>query len=140
MKREDSRISVPAVGGSSLLVIFAVLCLTVFALLGLSTVQADGRLSEASAQAVADYYAADTQAEEIFARLRAGELPEGVEPCGCLGEEGYTYTCPISDTRHLAVEVHWGLDGWTVARWQAESAARWDEGDNTLNLWDGTIF
>lgn len=30
----------PVIGGSSLLVIFAVLCLTVFALLGLSTAQA----------------------------------------------------------------------------------------------------
>jgi len=49
-KREQS--AVPAVGGSSLLVIFAVLCLTVFALLGLSAVQAYGRLSEASVQAV----------------------------------------------------------------------------------------
>ena len=35
----------PAVGGSSLLVIFAVLCLTVFALLTLSTAAADSRLS-----------------------------------------------------------------------------------------------
>ena len=33
----------PAVGGSCLLVIFAELCLTVFALLSLSTVQAEGR-------------------------------------------------------------------------------------------------
>ena len=33
----------PALGGVSLLVIFAVLCLTVFALLSLSTVQADCR-------------------------------------------------------------------------------------------------
>ena len=46
------RFSFPAVGGSSLLVIFAVLCLTVFALLGLSTVQAGQRLSNASAEAV----------------------------------------------------------------------------------------
>ena len=60
----------PAVGGSSLLVIFSVLCLTVFALLSLSTVQASGRLSSTSAQAVAAYYQADSQAEAILARLR----------------------------------------------------------------------
>ena len=57
----------PAVGGSSLLVIFAVLCLTVFALLGLATVQANSRLSDASAQTVSGYYAADCQAETILA-------------------------------------------------------------------------
>ena len=44
MKRKQS-ISIPAFGGSSLLVIFAVLCLTVFALLSLSTVQAEKRLA-----------------------------------------------------------------------------------------------
>ena len=60
---DEKRFSAPAVGGSSLLVIFAVLCLTVFALLGLSTVQADGRLSGASAEAVSAYYAADCRAE-----------------------------------------------------------------------------
>ena len=36
----------PMVGGSSLLVIFAVLCLTVFAMLSLTQAQADRRLPE----------------------------------------------------------------------------------------------
>ena len=52
MKRDRSGFSSPAVGGSSLLVIFSVLCLTVFALLSVSTVQADRRLAEASAEGV----------------------------------------------------------------------------------------
>ena len=73
------RFSPPAVGGISLLVVFAVLCLTVFALLALTTVQADNRLADASAKAVTDYYAADCRAQEILARLRNGERPEGVE-------------------------------------------------------------
>ena len=77
--KAKERFSPPAVGGISLLVVFAVLCLTVFALLALATVQADARLAGASAQAVADYYAADCQAQELLARLRCGERPEGVE-------------------------------------------------------------
>ena len=95
------RFSFPAVGGSSLLVIFAVLCLTVFALLGLSTVQAGQRLSNASAEAVESYYQADTRAEEILARLRCGEMPEGVT----VWDDRYAYECPISETRSLQVEV-----------------------------------
>ena len=55
MNREKERFSTPAAGGTSLLVVFAVLCLTVFALLSLATVQADERLAMASAQAVKDY-------------------------------------------------------------------------------------
>ena len=123
----------PLVGGSSLLVIFAVLCLTVFALLGLSTVQAGGRLSQASAQAVSDYYAADCRAEELFARLRAGELPAGVTQAGGV----YSYTCPIAETRQLCVELQKTGDGWRVLRWQAESTVPW-EPDDALNVWDGT--
>ena len=49
----DRKNAAPAiVGGSSLIMVFAVLCLTVFTLLTLSTVQADRRLSEVTAEAV----------------------------------------------------------------------------------------
>ena len=69
----------PALGGASLLVIFAVLALTVFALLSLSTVRADVRLGDASAQAVVNYYAADGRAQEILACLRTGApAPEDI--------------------------------------------------------------
>ena len=132
MERER-RFTFPVVGGSSLLVIFAVLCLTVFALLGLSTVQADGRLSQLSARAVAEYYQADCRAEETFARLRRGELPEGVTRAGNI----YSYTCPVSDTQQLRVELRKEEAGWTVVRWQSESVAEW-ESDDRLNIWDGT--
>lgn len=114
-KRDNWNFAPPAVGGASLLVIFAVLCLTVFAVLGLSTVRADDRLSQASAQAAADYYAADCEAQEILARLRAGELPVGVTYGGDL----YTYECLISETQTLQVEVFLRDGVYTVLRWQA---------------------
>ena len=132
---EKDRFSPPAVGGSSLLVIFAVLCLTVFALLGLSSVQAGGRLSDASAQAVTAYYEADCRAEEILSALRQGTVPEGVEQ----EEDGvYAYTCPISDTQTLEVRVRVDGADWTVLRWQAVSTAQW-EADESLDLWDGAV-
>ena len=126
------RFSFPAVGGSSLLVIFAVLCLTVFALLGLSTVQAGQRLSNASAEAVESYYQADTRAEEILARLRCGEMPEGVT----VWDDRYAYECPISETRSLQVEVRLNGEEYTVLRWQAVSTVEWETDDNLL-VWDG---
>ena len=134
MDNKRVRANGAVVGGSSLLVIFAVLCLTVFALLSLSTVQADGRLSEATAESVRAYYAADRAAEEVFACIRGGEIPADVAPCAC---GGYAYACPISDTRTLCVEVHPTADGWQVVRWQAVTAGEW-ESDDSLNLWDGT--
>lgn len=132
-EREKERFSPPAVGGSSLLVVFAVLCLTVFALLSLSTVRADGRLGDASAQAVADYYAADYQAQTILARLRAGERPEEVQVEG----DVYSYACPISETQTLEVEVRLEGSVWTVLRWQAVPVGDW-EADDHLSVWDGT--
>ena len=126
------RFSFPAVGGSSLLVIFAVLCLTVFALLGLSTVQAGQRLSNASAEAVENYYQADTRAEEILARLRCGEMPEDV----AVWDDRYVYECPISETRSLQVEVRLNGEEYTVLRWQAVSTVEWETDDNLL-VWDG---
>lgn len=131
--RERTRFAPPAVGGSSLLVIFAVLCLTVFAMLSLATVQADRRTSDASAQAVSDYYAADCAAEKILARLRGGEMPESVEVHG----EIYSYACAISDTQELQVEVRLHAGEAAVLRWQAVSTAEWQT-DDSLNLWDGS--
>lgn len=145
---KKTRFSPPALGGSSLLVAFAVLCLTVFALLSLSTVRADGRLAGASVQAVQDYYAADVQAQEILARLRNGEVPAGVTEHGYdswhTGSR-YTYTTPISDTQELQVEVILYLDGYEVLSWQAVPAGEWapDDGldlwmpEDDMGLWDG---
>lgn len=133
-ERKKGGMAPPALGGSSLLVAFAVLALTVFALLSLSTVQADVRLADASAQAVADYYAADVKAQEILARIRDGGEPEGVET----GLDGVCrYAVPISDTQELQVEVELELDGgYTVLRWQAAPVGEWAP-DDTLNVWDG---
>lgn len=120
------------VGGSSLLVIFAILCLTTFSLLALSTAQAGTRLSHASADGVAGYYRADCLAEETLALLRAGRLPEGVIVSGDL----YTYQHPISDTQLLDVALRREGDGFTILRWQAVPSASW-QGEDDLPVWDG---
>ena len=142
-RNTNRRFTPPMVGGSSLLVIFAVLCLTIFTLLTLSTVQADTRLSEASIQAVTDYYQADLQAERIFAQLRVGQIPLGVEqtayngsspstgdssPSGSLVPPGtiYSYSCPISDTQKLSVQLHHDGTVWTIMRWQAISTVTYE--------------
>lgn len=139
--REKERFSPPALGGSSLLVVFAVLALTVFALLSLSTVRADMRLADASAQAVKDYYAADCQAQEILARLRNGERPEGVEFSGS-GLLYADYAVPISETQELRVQVL--LKGladadYLVLSWKAVPIGERDY-DTGLDLWDGSAF
>lgn len=127
----ERKMSVPAFGGSSLLAIFAVLCLTVFALLSFSTVHAEKRLSDSALSSVTAYYEADTQAEKIFALLRNGQLPEGVTKEGNL----YTYICPISHSQQLVVELEQG-ETWQVRKWHAQAITN-TETDDHLPVWDG---
>ena len=122
----------PPVGGSSLLVIFAVLCLTVFAMLTLSTARADDRLADASVEAVSAYYRADAEAESVLSRLRSGQVPDGVAVSGDL----FTYTCAISDTRALQVKVRVDGSRYTILRWQEESTAAWNP-ETELDVWTG---
>jgi len=130
MERRKS--SAQVFGGTSLLVIFSVLCLAVFAVLSLGTVRAETRLTEASAEAVSAYYEADCRAEEIFARLRAGETVPEVTVNGDI----YAYSCPISENQTLCVELRAAAEGWTVIRWQAVPAEI-GETDNGPTVWDG---
>lgn len=145
-EQRKPRFAPPAVGGISLLAVFAVLCLTIFALLSLSTVRADTRLAEVSTQAVADYYAADCAAQEILARMRSGAgVPEdldfevSVAHYEDRAETTYTYSCPISDTQSLEVQVQLNGEDWRILRWQAVPAGEWELNDE-LSLWDGTGF
>lgn len=124
--------AVQGIGAASLLVIFAVLCLSVFALLTLATVQADERLGDHAEAAVLDYYRADCQAEEILAQLRCGNIPEGVA-----AKDGiYSFTCPISETQLLAVAVTVSEKNYEILRWQAVSTTDWKPED-ALPVWTG---
>ena len=149
-ERKKSSFSPPALGGASLLVIFAVLALTIFALLSLATVRADGRLSEASAQSVRDYYAADGKAQAVLAWLRTGEgepdVPEtftistSISEYGGHSETVHSFAVPISETQELQVEVRVdGENDWEVLRWQAVPAGDW-EADEGMDLWDMELY
>ncbi len=111
----------PFTGGSSLLVIFAVLCLTVFALLAFRTVTADKRLADASAEAVRQYYEADTSAEAILGQLRTGIVPDGVSKDG----DAYAYLCPMSDTQALSVVVFVTGTEYEIKQWKVVTTTEW---------------
>lgn len=134
---DEHRFSPPAVGGSSLLISFAVLCFTIFALLALETVQAGKRLSDAASAAASAYYRADCAAEAILAQLRSGQMPENVSIERTSQGELCTYSCPISDTQVLEVEVLLHGRDWTIRRWQTVSSSDWTTDDH-IQVWDGS--
>lgn len=135
MDKQQHGFQAPMVGGSSLLVIFAVLCLTVFALLAISTVQADKRLADASITAVSEYYEADSKAEKILAALRSGEIPDGVS-----GDNGiYRFTVQVSDTQRLLAEVSIEDDGgWEVLCWRTVSTTQ-SNAEELITVWSGDL-
>lgn len=125
-------ISPPAVGGSSLLAIFAVLTLCIFALLSLSTVLAEKRLSDAAARSVKSYYAADLQAEEVFARLKNGEIPPEAEEAQGI----YRSVLPVSENQQLIAEFCNADGKWHILRWQVTAQVP-DTSDDSLPVWNG---
>ena len=129
--KERKDFAAPNIGGSSLLVIFAVLCLTLFSLLSLSTVLAEQRLSDAYGQASARWYAGDLEAQEIYARLRSGEAVEGVEQI----DGQYVYSVTVSEHQTLRVTLENRNGSWEVISWQ--TLAHMEERDNTLPVWQG---
>ncbi len=129
------RTSMPVTGGSSLLAIFAVLALTIFAVLSVSTVTADQKLAEKAVSATEAYYQADCRAEAILAKIRSGEIPDGVKKTG----KTYSYSCKVSDTSRLMVEVRVNDEEYEVLRWQMVSSAEW-ENDESLPVWDGEVI
>ena len=130
--KKRAHFSLPAVGASALLVSLSLVMLCIFSLLSLTSAQAENRLARTSVQASTAYYAADRQAEEIFARLRAGELPAQVTRDGSI----YTFTCAISDHQVLAVTLSCENGEWTVLSWQAVAETP-PETTTTPTLWDG---
>ena len=132
---KKERITPPAIGASSLLVIFSVLCLTVFALLSLSTVQAQRRMADASVKAVSAYYSAECQAEEVFAALRSGRMVSGVSKTG----DYYEYACSISENQKLMVELVCRNGEWEVLRWQTVATVQISQEDRP-DVWDGVTY
>lgn len=127
MKQKNSPVT--PIGVGSLLAALAILCLTVFALLSLTTAHREQRLSHSTHQAVCGYYEADFQAQKIFAQLRAGELPPQVT----LSDNHYTYQIPISQYNRLEITLSKTDAGWTILRWQQVTQA--PEEVRPLEVW-----
>lgn len=119
----NKRSNIPApVGGSSLLVIFSVLCFSVFSMLVLATVKADERLADASFDAVTAYYEADCEAERILGELRAGVVEDGVTQSDTI----YVYQCPVNDTQSLCVAVEVNGADYEVREWKLRETVEWE--------------
>lgn len=124
------------VGSISLVLIFSVLCLTIFTLLTLSTARSDTNLAQRAAASARSFYVADTEAERVYSELVAavfkGEKPDTVRGTDIEYSDGHiTFMYPISDERVISVVI--SEDG-TILQWKETEDEDWVP-DESINVW-----
>lgn len=117
------------VGTISILAIFVILCLTMFATLSMVSARSELALAERTAEAAALYYQADTAAQEALAALLEDPQAAGWEH----REDGVFYSVfPVAQDRELQVQALILPDGkLEILRYQVVSI-REESGDVPL--------
>ena len=130
------------IGSASLILIFSVLCLTVFSLLTLAMANREKALSEKLKSSVESYYSADSAATEIAAALRQsaanGQTPSEIDGVAIEsdGTGKYTYSCPMDGRRSIFVELKIENGEIKILSWYETNIVNWTPDEN-LNVWIG---
>ncbi|MCL2151523.1 MAG: hypothetical protein FWH57_00960 [Oscillospiraceae bacterium] len=132
------------VGSASLVLVFAVLCLTVFSLITFVVAGNDKALTDAEAKLVAGYYEADAFAENIVAEIVGDDdIPDSVggidityEQDFSTGEKIASFVCPISSRKELYVSVALSGESYDILSWRMFDIGQWAV-DDKLNVWQG---
>ena len=138
-------------GAVSLVMIFCVLCLSVFAVLTVATSDRERRLSELAAERTAEYYAADAEATRIVAALAQGETPDTEIPINradvssVIGQrnELVFFSVPAGGEQELQVRVQLHDGEVSILRWATAYTGEWTS-DDSITLFDpfgdGPVF
>ena len=163
MKIDKHETSFTAIGSSSLLVVFLVLCLATFAILSLSSAKSDYSFSERLAEHKSNYYEASSHAEALLANidqlleetyrskpmtweeyldaLTLAFMVSSQASCSFstqTGEPIVSYQIQVDDRQILFVElkVTNPLENphyYEILTWKTAPSSQW-ESDDTLNL------
>ena len=130
------------VGSASIVLVFAVLCLTVFSLITYVVASNDKALVTAEVQLVTGFYEADALSERITAEiLEADYIPASVQGIDIehywdmyMDAEVVEFTTPVSDKKALYVRLAVRGDSHDVLNWRMYDTDEWDFNDR-LNVW-----
>lgn len=141
--RQSSGINI---GSASIIMVFSVLCLTVFAVLTFVTANNEYKLSIKSADQVKAYYAADTGATETMAQIENivrttssyGLITNEVSSLGVTtetvsGKLELSYSEKMDDYQELHVKLVYDGSKLSVKQWKLVNTAEWNAGD-TITL------
>jgi hypothetical protein len=141
------------VGSASIVLVFAVLCLTIFAVISYAASTSNSALVDVEKNMIQSYYQADVTAEKIFSELlNTGDVPESI--LGVELESGWdwdleaeivSFTVEISEMRELYVAIAFHEDHTDIVEWRMRNTGNWetDDGfldlfvDDSLSLWPG---
>jgi len=132
------------VGSASIVLVFAVLCLTIFSLITYVVAGNEKALVDAKAELVTGYYEADAAAELILADILATDaIPNTVRGIQIhtgldenLGVETTYFHYPISDIKALYVNLIVRDDSFDILSWRMYDTDEW-EIDDSINVWTG---
>ncbi|MCL2548468.1 MAG: hypothetical protein FWE76_04800 [Symbiobacteriaceae bacterium] len=136
------------VGTASIVLVFAVLCLTIFSLISLSAATGDMALVDAEVNLVCAYYNADTLAEMVLDSLLqvtpffAESYHEIAIQVFWYNGGSYAiveYVCPISERKELSVNVKIGEGYYDILCWKMQDAVVWVF-DPSIPIWQGEPF
>ena len=146
MKSREERPLGLNVGSASVLMIFAVLCLTVFSALSLVTAVSEKNTADHFAASAAQYYEADAAAIEIKEGL-ADALKAGSSPAAAAQAAGavysdtgrgtlFSYGVPLADgISQLSVVLLYRDGGLQNITWEKTSTDEWSP-DTGIQVWD----
>ncbi|MGN1350874.1 MAG: hypothetical protein ACI4VM_07755 [Anaerovoracaceae bacterium] len=134
------------VGSASILMIFAVLCLTVFSALSLVTAISEKNTADHFAESTVQYYAADAEAIEIkealLTSLRSGSsAAAAADSAGAVyasSPEGdfFSYAVPLEDgISQLSVVLVYRNGALDNVTWEKTSTDEWSP-DSSIQVWD----
>lgn len=151
----------PGVGAASILMIFVMLCVTVFGILSFSSARSDWKLTEKNADAVQRYYTADAQAQALLQELDQRLIQLTAENPGWGAAElaaaltgsvlqnarfapSSTPThliaiVPAGEIQELQIELSISASQpqYQVVRYQLLPSAEWSGDDQPLQVWQG---
>lgn len=146
------------VGYVSVMLIFAVICLTLFAVMSFRAASANDGFNVRSGDYLKEYYAADSAAKSRLAELdgiaksaaesgffeeefeAAAETIEGVTLTRIANGYSANWAVKINDRQELAISVEFTSDGGCeITRWQSRTVSTEDSSDSHLGVWDGSF-
>lgn len=157
-KKDSSQNAGMGVGYVSVMLIFALICLTIFAVLSFKAAISTDSFNDRSGEFMRQYYAADTAAKKTLSQLndcafnakssgffedsfteRAQSI-DGVSVRPTSKGLSVSYRVAINDHQELLVNVVFDDSGkYGIEQWKSQNIYE-ENSDDHLGVWDGSTF